>query len=213
MVKSLFVISDQYIAFVVKLYVGTQMNLLKKIIAVVSFTTIALPAYATTQSAPINYKLVVANTSAVNVTFISSDATYLDDVFLLGSTTKILNNKTSYSNQVFSLGSFLAVTEIVFGLFVNNTGNKFFSGLSSSNVDNQLHAILTTLNTNTVKVGFEDLFGGGDKDYNDVIFKVSNVNLSAVVTQPVPEPQTYLMILMGLFLVSYISYYRKKNVL
>jgi hypothetical protein len=40
-------------------------------------------------------------------------------------------------------------------------------------------------------VGFEDLFGGGDKDYNDHTFSFTNVEV-------VPEPGTYALMAAGL---------------
>jgi len=40
-------------------------------------------------------------------------------------------------------------------------------------------------------VGFEDIFNGGDKDYNDHVFRFSG----AVTSVPVPEPTSLLGIL------------------
>ena len=44
-------------------------------------------------------------------------------------------------------------------------------------------------------VGFEDLFNGGDKDYNDLRFSVANVGVSRV-----PEPSALALVVGGLAL-------------
>nr|WP_298686945.1 Ig-like domain-containing protein [uncultured Dongia sp.] len=75
------------------------------------------------------------------------------------------------------------------------SGNVYFTHDKTLNTDNTKSDIEHTLSGVTTKadgklyVGFEDLAGGGDKDYDDVIIKVDigdyNVNkLSQVSTQP-----------------------------
>lgn len=151
------------------------------------------------------HDLLVANTGDVNVTFLYKEAAYLNDLFLTGNPNKILNNQTATIDQVFSLGSFQAGAKIAFDMFVNNTGNTYFTGSPALNPDQQLHAIFSFINEDTIKIGFEDIFGGGDRDYDDLVFKVSNVTLGHSAVQPVPEPQTYLLMLLGLLLVAQAS--------
>jgi hypothetical protein len=50
---------------------------------------------------------------------------------------------------------------------------------------------------NGIFVGFEDLFGGGDFDYDDNNFVFSNVTSAAVA----PEPASLLLLGSGLMLV------------
>jgi VCBS repeat-containing protein len=75
------------------------------------------------------------------------------------------------------------------------TGNVYFTHDKGLNTDNNGNDIEHTLSGVTTKadgklyVGFEDLAGGGDKDYDDVIFNVDigdyNINkLSQTTTQP-----------------------------
>lgn len=145
-------------------------------------------------------KLYVATAGEVMLTFLSKDASYSDDLFLQGSSTKILNNQTALAGQQFSLGSFQAGAELAFKLFVNDTHNTFYSGFTSNNADNSIHTVFELNSDKTVIVGFEDLLNGGDKDFNDVIFKLSNVSMSNVAVAAVPEPLTVSMILTGLFM-------------
>jgi hypothetical protein len=77
-----------------------------------------------------------------------------------------IDNKTG----TYALGSFTAGTRIDFG--IDNGMNQFFTtGGASSNADNFEHA-RATATADGVQVGLEDLFGGGDKDFNDAIVTV-----------------------------------------
>ena len=51
----------------------------------------------------------------------------------------------------------------------------FYSGDGSRNPDGIAHAVVDS-RQNQAQVGFEDLFGGGDRDYNDLVFSFSNVS-------------------------------------
>jgi len=50
--------------------------------------------------------------------------------------------------------------------------------------------------TKAVYVGFEDILGGGDLDFDDSTAIFTNVQIS-----PVPEPETYAMMIVGLLIV------------
>jgi hypothetical protein len=58
----------------------------------------------------------------------------------------------------------------------------------------------TLIPINGLVIGFEDLFGGGDRDYNDYVFVISRSNVV------VPEPQTVLLLSIGL--AALVLYYR-----
>lgn len=101
-----------------------------------------------------------------------------------------------------SLGIFLPGTELAFMLDVVTTGYRFFTGPASANPDGVVHAIAEeftgtpVIPMSGVRVAFEDLLGGGDGDFNDFSFVVSNVALKS--SSPVPEPSTLLLVGTGI---------------
>ena len=150
---------------------------------------------------PSAQSLYTATAGEVVITFLSKTAKYSNDLYLQGSPNKIFNNQTAIAGQQFSLGSFEAGAELVFRMFVNNTGRSFYNGLASNNLDNTLHAAYEVKPNNSVIVGFEDIFKGGDRDYDDLVFSLSNVKVGQFIPTPVPEPETYVMMAAGLLLL------------
>ena len=71
------------------------------------------------------------------------------------------------------LGEFAAGEELVFSLDVADTGDHFSSGGAAQNADNLVHAAVTDRGDGSFFIGFEDQFGGGDTDYDDVLFVVA----------------------------------------
>ena len=134
--------------------------------------------------------IVVASTGDVIATFLGSDAGFRDRVGLVGGPSVIFDNRVSKVGQTVNLGSFAAGTRLTFSLAVRNTGLTFFSGPASGNVDGVAHTATTTQAGLPLVVGFEDLRGGGDRDYNDLRFSLSN----AVAA---PEPVTWSLLIMG----------------
>lgn len=155
--------------------------------------------------------IFVATPGEVILTFISKTAKYSNDLFLVGSSASILNNQTAVSGQQFSLGSFQAGAELVFKMFVNDTGRTFFNGIAANNADNVLHAAYSTPLGKPVIVGFEDLYRGGDKDFDDLVFSLSNVVVSAIPIAAVPESETVAMLLAGLFAIGALTRRKAKQ--
>ncbi len=86
--------------------------------------------------------------------------------------------------------------ELLFGIYVTNTGDTYKLGPGSRNPDGLVHgAIDSTARAGWLRVGFEDLYGGGDKDYDDNVF-----DFQGGVRTNVPEPGT--LALVGLALAS-----------
>jgi hypothetical protein len=69
------------------------------------------------------------------------------------------------------IGPFPAGRELVFGIFVRNTGQTFLMGPGTRNADGIPHAAVTAVGERVFDVGFEDVQGGGDRDYDDNVFR------------------------------------------
>jgi hypothetical protein len=151
--------------------------------------------------------LYAATTGEVILTFLSQAAAFSTDLSLQGSPTTILNNQTALAGNTYSLGNFQAGAEIVFKFFVNSTGDTFLSGAAINNIDNTAHTAYQLVG-NSLLVGFEDIAFGGDKDYNDFIFSVSNASINKPVS-PVPEPEMVSLLAAGLMLLGFSI--RKKS--
>ena len=142
--------------------------------SVTLFGLLAAPAQAT----PVLEQTLIATGGDVVVTFVSNGAAMASELWLDGDNGDelgaIFDNWTTAVGTSMNLGSFADGTELVFKLLVEQTGNVFFSGSASRNPDGLVHAVLESA-TGGVLVGFEDLFGGGDRDYDDLVFAFTNV--------------------------------------
>ncbi|NET59168.1 MAG: hypothetical protein F6K47_24410 [Symploca sp. SIO2E6] len=72
--------------------------------------------------------------------------------------------------NVYNLGSFAPDIELLFGIQVQDTGNTFRMGPGGRNADGFVHARVNFLSQNAARVGFEDIWGCGDCDYDDNTF-------------------------------------------
>jgi hypothetical protein len=103
----------------------------------------------------------------------------------------IFEGHVTPSGTMVDLGAFNAGTELIFALN-NQNGGIFFTGPANRNPDNVAHAIVDDqFGPGQTFVRFEDLFGGGDLDYNDLEFTLSNV------TSAVPDGGSTTAMLLG----------------
>jgi hypothetical protein len=95
-------------------------------------------------------------------------------------------------NNTYTLSGIPKGLELIFGIYVTDTGNTFKMGDGSRNPDGIAHAGVDVVKPNKFLVGFEDLFGGGDQDYDDNVFEFTQ----GLTTNPngtrVPEPSTMI---------------------
>lgn len=83
-----------------------------------------------------------------------------------------------------SFGSFASDTNIDFFLGKQG-GNVFFTSGAENNIDNINHLISYQVEfegDDYYLLGFEDIWGGGDQDFNDTVFVVKGA------VEPIPEP-------------------------
>jgi hypothetical protein len=83
--------------------------------------------------------------------------------------------------------------ELIFGIriVIPDTNEELFMGPASRNFDNTMHATVDDMGLGVFIVGFEDIPGGGDRDFDDNVFKFTG-GVSAV-----PEPATFALLGLG----------------
>jgi hypothetical protein len=135
-------------------------------------------------------------------TYQGNSASYSNDLYLVtddgiaNNDIFLFNNHASPVGSSINLGSFSTGAELIFRLYVNNTGTNYYTGEASRNPDAHFHArVQENFLPGTTLVSFEDLFNG-PFDYNDLSFTFTNT----VTTIPgqVPEPASGLLIGLGL---------------
>jgi hypothetical protein len=127
--------------------------------------------------------VITAGGGHVTVDIEASDSAYQNKMYYStdGFKTK---HYIGADNQVGSvdIGQFQAGTKIEFGID-NGQGDSFRSGGADKNADGVDHVQTTRTADGGVRFGFEDLRGGGDRDYNDAVIKVRETPAAAA---PVP---------------------------
>ena len=166
---------------------------------VLVLATVVFPT--TARALPVHgAQIYVQSSGEVIATFLGYSAAFTTDLYLdspLNAPGIIFTNQTTLPGTTVNLGSFSGGTELVFRLGVRNTGFTFFTGPGAGNPDGVPHAVVDSqFALSTTSVGFEDLWGGGDQDYNDFLFSVTNTT----TTPPLhtPEPSAALLLGTGL---------------
>ena len=146
-------------------------------------------------------RMLVANDGYVTAEFLGSDAGYFNSLYLespVAGARFIFDRRAPLDQGPISLGEFSAGTELIFRLDVRNTGLSFFTGDADRNDDGVAHALATTIldeaGTYITTVGFEDLYGGGDLDFNDFEFRLTNV----IDPLPIAAPPVLALMALGL---------------
>ena len=110
---------------------------------------------------------VIASGGAVEVEFQGGDAGFENIVSLAEpAAVRIGTLHTTAPGTVVSLGSFGEDDELVFEI-ATPEGNRFFTGPADRNPDGIPHARVVKLDNGEYHIGFEDISGGGDGDFDD----------------------------------------------
>ena len=110
------------------------------------------------------------------------------------------------------LGELQANTQLDFFLIANGArgGTMTYSTDSSVNPDGIDHVVAYAMpDSPYLLVGFEDLYGGGDRDFNDLLFAVDIGTTNVAALTAVPEPTTLLTL--ASFLAIVFALQRRKN--
>ncbi len=178
------------------------MNIKTSFLAALAILPIAASAFPIAIAGTEGYSVIANGTNPVIATYQGNSAAYSNDLFLAVSVasspadTYIFNNHANAVGDTYNLGTFATGTELIFRLYVNNTGDNFYTGPASRNADGMAHArVENEWMPGTTLVSFEDLFGTpeGVNGYNDLSFSFTNTTSSAV-----PEPTTLALFGAGL---------------
>lgn len=165
---------------------------------------------------PADYSFTAAASGDIVAYFVGHTAGYTNLLGLSvnGVDTGIwgLNNQTTAPGTALNFGPVNAGDTLVFKINVTNTGEYFYSQ-RSLNGDGITHIFSAAYAGGDfgipagTYVGFEDLNGGGDLDYDDLRFVFTNVK--GVEIGGVPEPTTWAMLIAGFGLVGAAARRRK----
>jgi hypothetical protein len=114
---------------------------------------------------------LLATGGTVDIVVQPATAVFTSQLFLLhrDGTRENIALSTEVGKHV-TVGPVRAGQELVFGITLLN-GRTFFIGPASRNPDGIAHAKVTETGMRRFLVGFEDVSGGGDRDYDDNVFQ------------------------------------------
>lgn len=171
-----------------------EKKMFKKLLAVLVLSVVMVGVHAASfrvaSDGPVMAYFVGASAAYENRMTANFDGPTADAPFI--------SNRSSFGDS-FSYGSHAAGEQVIFVNNVLDTGNWFYS-LNEFNDDGFNHIFASQFSlpdgTPAVFIGFEDIYGLGDRDFNDNMAIFTNIAL-------VPEPSTYAMLLVGLGLIGF----------
>ena len=113
-----------------------------------------------------------SNGGDLEVEMVASQAGFNIDLYLMSPGPQRFVASNRDAGLVVKLGKFPAGVELIFGVFVRDTQDTYLMGSGSGNPDGLPHAEVTCFSNKRSGIGFEDQWGGGDKDYDDLLCTV-----------------------------------------
>lgn len=149
------------------------------------------PTYAqtsapvTSTSEPITGGRLYATGTEITIAVLPTEGTFYTSELLLfdGASSRVLTTNDA-TGTVVPIGAFLSGTELVFGIRVLDTGQVYRTGPSDRNPDDTPHATVQFLEPGRIRLAFEDVYGGGDKDFDDAVFELRG---GVSITQERPQ--------------------------
>lgn len=110
----------------------------------------------------------------VHATYLYTGAGYTNELWLQSPhLIHIATGHETPEDTVVNLGTFSANQELFFKMYVRDTGHHYYSGPAHRNPDNYIHAAISYLGDCEWLVGFEDMYNGGDQDFDDILMVLS----------------------------------------
>ena len=136
---------------------------------------------------------LISTGGAVTVDVLHSSSGFTNHIWLFHDDADLTAQQfIGYDNHpdTVHLGPIAAGKELIFG--IKGPQGTFYTGDPLRNADKIVHAKMSySAETHSWLIGFEDLLGGGDLDFNDAYIRVHQ----AVV---VPEPSTLTLLAIGI---------------
>ncbi len=141
---------------------------------VAALATLACATGASAQvpaSAPGLGDQLFATGGEITVEVVRSFAGYTSDLRLFNAEDTFVDVAVNReAGRIVTLPARPTGEELVFGIFVRNTNFTYKMGPGARNPDGIEHAIVTQTGEREFKVAFEDLPGGGDRNFEDNVF-------------------------------------------
>jgi Domain of unknown function (DUF4114) len=120
-------------------------------------------------------RLFVSDSTALfTATLEGEDSDYDNEMWVDSPESRFLFRAWADGNgAVRTIGPYVDASELILGIEVTNTGHHWQMGPATRNTDSVVHVSVTYEGGCTWRIGFEDLEGGGDQDYNDAVMRIS----------------------------------------
>jgi len=199
--------------------IGLALTLALLAIPVLSNRAVAFPVVPMDLS---RSTAIVTDADRMTLTYEGTAATYSNDLYLMldsfgnigddGDLTNdlfLFNNHSSALGSTFEIDKIAPGSELLFRLFVHDTGYNYYSGNRLRNPDWKVHAMFEReWKPGLSLVSFEDLYSTPQYGlgYNDLSFSFRNTRNTK--TGDVPEPSSVSLLLVGV--VGMIAFGRRK---